>query len=212
MQCKICASAKLSALDDGKKIYRHCSDCNYIFLDSTYYLSTVEEKRRYSLHNNTIQNNGYVNMFERFFERVFPHIGDVKTILDFGCGPGPVMTELLKRRGYKVSLYDIYFHNKKENLNATYDLVISTEVFEHLSDPLNIFENIIRNCVKKSGYIALMTRMHPNNNQKFKNWYYKTDETHIGFFSKETFEFLAQKLNLKILFIDTHDTVVFQKH
>lgn len=134
----------------------------------------------------------------------------VRTILDYGCGPGPVMAELLQQKGYDLFLYDIYFHNKKENLAKKYDLVISTEVFEHLKDPKRIMQVLV-DAIKEGGYLALMTRFHPQDDEKFKSWYYKADETHIGFFTPQTFQILADQLHLKMIYHDDHDTVVFQK-
>jgi hypothetical protein len=211
MQCALCNSFDLILLNDGKKTYRRCKNCDYIFLDRAFILSPQEEKIRYSFHNNDIENEGYVAMFERFFDKVLPFLGEVHTILDFGCGPGPVMAELLKRRGYELSLYDKYFHDDTNNLYKPHDCVISTEVFEHLANPLEHLKILIRNSLKAQGIIALMTQFHPNDDVSFLQWYYKLDETHIGFFSPKTFEYIAQKLGLKILFIDGKDTVVFQK-
>jgi hypothetical protein len=80
-----------------------------------------------------------------------------------------------------------------------------------LANPLEHLKILIRNSLKAQGIIALMTQFHPNDDVSFLQWYYKLDETHIGFFSPKTFEYIAQKLGLKILFIDGKDTVVFQK-
>jgi len=211
MQCPICNSIDLIPLDDGKKTYRRCKNCNYIFLERFYILSPEEEKIRYSFHENDIENVGYVAMFERFFDKVLPTFDNVRTILDFGCGPGPVMAELLKRKGYELSLYDKYFYDDAHSLLKVHDCIISTEVVEHLVNPFDTLERLVNDSLKPCGILALMTQFHPNDDERFLKWYYRLDETHIGFFSPATFAYIAQKLGLKILFIDGKDTVVFQK-
>ena len=57
MQCKICKD-ETYVLDDKKrnKEYFVCPQCDYISLDEKYIISSEEEKRRYSLHNNTFDN------------------------------------------------------------------------------------------------------------------------------------------------------------
>jgi len=208
-RCTICNNTT-TPIDSGKKRYYRCQNCDFIFLDHSQILDSKTEKIRYLFHNNTIENLGYVKMFEKFFDKIFPLMAKVKTILDFGCGPGPVMAELLKRKGYEVFLYDIYFNDIKQNLENEYDLIISTEVFEHLKDPKRVMQQLVK-IIKPNGYLALMTRFHPEDSEKFKSWYYKADETHIGFFTPQTFKYLANEFNLKILYHDGYDTVLMQK-
>ena len=46
-------------------------------------------------------------MFEAFIHKsIFPYQERINKALDFGCGPGPVLAELLKRRGLEVEIYD----------------------------------------------------------------------------------------------------------
>ncbi len=56
-----------------------------------------EERAEYDLHENSIEDMGYVNYLDNFLiKAVDPYINEGQA-LDFGCGPEPVLAELLKR-------------------------------------------------------------------------------------------------------------------
>ena len=42
--------------------------------------------------------------------------------LDFGCGTGPALADMLIKEGFKVSLYDPFFYPDKDVLSKQYDL------------------------------------------------------------------------------------------
>ncbi len=46
--------------------------------------------------------------------------------------------------------------------------------------------------------------------EKFANWHYKNDPTHVSFFSVETFTWLAREYQLNVIFAD-RDIVLMQK-
>ncbi len=206
--CRICKIPTKKLLID--KIYHYCEACEYIFLDSEYFLSATEEKKVYSLHENSIENSGYVAMFERFLKPVLPLGTSGRDVLDFGCGPGPVLAQLLEQKGYKSSIYDPCFFPDTKVLQKRYDLIVSTEVFEHLSDPLRVTETIAGLC-KPGGTIAVMTRHHDNDRNSFASWYYRNDPTHIGFFTRKTFAVLAKKCGLRLGYCDGREVAVMTK-
>lgn len=72
------------------------------------------------------------------------------TILDFGCGAGPVLKRPLEEGGFRVHLYDPFFYPDREVLDEEYDFIIASEVLEHLYNP---YEEIIRlkRCLKRGG-------------------------------------------------------------
>jgi 2-polyprenyl-3-methyl-5-hydroxy-6-metoxy-1,4-benzoquinol methylase len=120
-------------------------------------------------------------MFEDFIEvAIVPYLKKIQTVLDFGSGPTPVFAELLKRRGLEVDIYDLYYAPKKVYEGKSYDLITSTEVFEHLSQPLEILQ-LLTEHLKERGYIALMTKFPPKEDEAFLNWWYRRDPTHISF-------------------------------
>ena len=202
-----------SMMSDKKKElnYYRCQNCGFLFLDDTHRVDVVREKKQYDQHNNSLENEGYVQMFEDFIEvAIAPYLKKIQTALDFGSGPTPVFSELLKRRGLEVDIYDLYYAPKKVYEGKTYDLITSTEVFEHLSKPLETLQLLMEH-LKEGGYLVLMTKFPPKEDKVFLNWWYRRDPTHISFFTPKSFEVMAQKVGLKVLKTINDNVVVFQK-
>lgn len=118
-------------------------------------------------------------------------------VLDFGCGPGPVLANMLEDLGKDVSCFDPYFFPNNGYLNEKYDLITVTEVFEHLSNPFATL-SCLKTLLQKDGAIAIMTNFHKDDLEHFKSWWYKLDPTHIGFYTPKTFHLLAQRLSLHV--------------
>ena len=210
--CKICSSFATKVEDKEKLLdYYRCSSCGFISLDDTHRVDTKREKYQYDQHNNSLENEGYVAMFEEFIELSFaPYLEKIKTALDFGSGPTPVFSELLKRRGLEVDIYDIFYAPKRVYEDKSYDLITSTEVFEHLSKPLEVFE-LLSQHLNPNGYIALMTKFPPLDDNEFLNWWYRRDATHISFFTPKSFEIMAKKEGLELLKTINGNIALFQK-
>ena len=147
--------------------------------------STVE-KRLYCNHNNSFANEGYVRMFRKFIDDfIEPYSGEMKTALDFGSGPGPVLATLLREHGMDVDIYDVYFSPEKSYENKTYDLITCTEVLEHLKDPLPTLRLLVDH-LNSQGILAVTTMFHPGVGEEFQNWWYRRDRTHICFYTNRT--------------------------
>jgi 2-polyprenyl-3-methyl-5-hydroxy-6-metoxy-1,4-benzoquinol methylase len=210
-KCKICNNST-SDIKDSKtqKIYHKCNVCQYIFLDEKFYIDKIFEKKHYDKHHNNFESLGYVEMFKNLIDDfVKPNINDIDSALDFGCGEGEVLPILLEQNGIACDRYDLFYFPKKVYENKKYDLIISTEVLEHLQNPKQVFKELLKH-VKKSGYLIFMSAFHPNNDENFLKWWYIRDITHISFFNITTFEFLADELNLKIIKHNNKNTILFK--
>ena len=169
MNCKICTHDTFLIEDD--KSYYFCKNCHYIFIDEKHIITPEEEKYRYEQHNNTIENEGYVKMFNNFIDNyILPFASTKKRALDFGCGPGPVLAELLSKKCFLVDIYDIYFAPIKTYKNNIYDLITATEVLEHILDPLRVLKELVGR-LNENGLLAVMTLFHPEDTYLFKKWY-----------------------------------------
>jgi hypothetical protein len=211
--CKIC-NAKTTPIEDVKKklVYYRCRACGFVSLEESHRVSSIEEKRKYDQHNNSLENEGYVQMFEDFIElSIAPYLANIKKALDFGSGPTPVFAELLKRRGLEVNIYDLYYAPKRVYEGKSYDLITSTEVFEHLSKPLETLALLVGH-LDTNGYIVLMTKFPPKGDKAFLDWWYRRDPTHISFFTPKSFEVMAQKVGLNLLKTINENIVIFQKN
>ncbi|MCJ8277211.1 MAG: class I SAM-dependent methyltransferase [Bdellovibrionales bacterium] len=177
--------------------YYHCPDCDLVFRDPETYLAHDEEKARYETHNNSIENEGYVRFLSPVVENLIPYLKEGSEGLDYGSGPGPILDILFSRKGFKVSNFDPYFNNDEEVVSRTYDFVTCTEVIEHLYKPYEVLKKM-DHCLKEEGYLLLMTDPQPGKD-KFLNWGYRMDNTHVCFYSKKTMEWISQNLNYELI-------------
>jgi SAM-dependent methyltransferase len=213
-KCILCNNSSVFPLEfirtykkPGHRSYIRCPECDLIFVPEVDHLSHAQEEARYNFHHNTISNEGYVNHFNEMISLVQKYCPDVNSVLDYGCGPGPVLAELLKRNGFKCDIYDpIFFPVFPSN---SYDLVISTEVFEHFRDVRTELERVI-SLVRSGGYLAIMTLLHdPISN--FEEWWYQSDPTHICFFSKKTFDWISGKYGIMVMFTNFKNIMILKK-
>ncbi|MCK9454322.1 MAG: class I SAM-dependent methyltransferase [Sulfurimonas sp.] len=210
-KCKICNNSTTLITDTKtQKIYNKCLECCYIFLEESFYIDEAREKSHYDKHHNSFESLGYVKMFEDMIEEfVSEHKKGIKTALDFGCGEGEVLPILLERSGIKCDRYDLFYFPKKVYEGKKYDLILSTEVFEHLQNPLEVFKKLLLH-VEKNGYILLMSAFHPSNDEEFLRWWYIRDITHIGFFNITTFKYIAKELGIVIIKHNFKNIILFQ--
>ncbi len=209
--CKVCGE-RVQELEDKQfnTIYLKCPHCGFISLDERFLVSFDEERAEYDLHENSIEDKGYVNYLERFLSvAVDPFVCDGKA-LEFGCGPGPVLAELLKRRGLSVEIYDKHYKPDESVFNASYNLITATEVLEHLETPLEVFMKL-SGILVKGGVLSIMTSVPPVENADFLKWHYRREKTHISFYTVNALEVLAKKCGLEILYHDEKRITVFRK-
>lgn len=118
--------------------------------------------------------------------------------LDYGCGPAPLLARILEEHGHQVSVYDLYFQPDASVLDGCFDFIVSTEVIEHLANPMAVLDSLWQR-IEVGGVLALMTKMVASP-QRFANWHYIRDPTHIVFFSAETFHWLAKRFAASVEF------------
>jgi SAM-dependent methyltransferase len=164
----------------------------------------------YDQHNNSFESPGYVAMFERFIETFITPLQVTGVGLEFGSGPGPVLKELLQQQGFEMVDYD-YFYNRDESYKTkTYDFITSTEVFEHLTNPLEVLQEL-HTLLKAGGYLIVMTQLNTFDNDKFLTWWYRRDKTHISFFSLQTINHLTNTLGLELVTHNHKNVFVWRK-
>ena len=153
-------------------------------------------------------------MFINKISLIKDHCPKIKTALDFGCGYEPVLKTLLEKEKIKTEIYDPNFFPNFP-INKTFDLVISTETFEHFRNPMDDIKKAV-NSISPSGFLAVMTRFYPLEQNKpckksFTEWYYQRDPTHIAFYTSKTFQWLTKKFGLSIILDNGFDFALFKK-
>jgi len=191
-------------------LYYHCRDCEYIFKHPSVYKALDEQKERYDLHENDVDNEGYRAYFQRFLDFVLPMVQKPENALDFGCGESSLLASMLEDEGIACDYYDPLFHPNGLVDNKKYDLIVSTEVFEHLDQPKEVFEDLLGR-LNVGGYLAIQTEFHPNEMGAFMHWYYTQDPTHIVFFRAKTFEVLSDLSKCRVIDDNGKNMVVIKK-
>ncbi len=212
MPCKICLTpTKVMKNCQFDVFYSYCPHCEVIMLDASMRVDGSREKHQYDQHINTLENIGYVQMFEDFLDFFWEELTcNALSALDFGSGPTPVLAHLMQKRGVGVDCYDKFYQPEPIFEGKSYDLITSTEVFEHLFNPLETLRHLSQHLNPK-GHIALMTLFHDNSMEHFWQWWYRRDPTHITFYTPKTFEIMATMCDLCIVKTDNKRVMVLKK-
>lgn len=197
--CPLCQSDLIANFSESPK-YQQCQRCQFLFMRPEFLLSSELEKLRYQQHENHVEDVGYQNfvtpLCDLILKSVKPHLSG----LDYGCGPGPVVTYLLSKQGYKIDLYDPFFKPNDEVFKLKYDFIFACEVVEHFYHPFLEFQTLI-DLLKPQANLFIQTQFY-HSGLNFKSWSYKNDPTHVGFFSEPCWEWLAQFFSLQIKYMD----------
>lgn len=193
---------------DKKRDYFQCIRCNLVFVPTVQRLDTESEKAMYDLHDNNPSDEGYRRFLSRLSVPLMERISPNSKGLDFGCGPGPALSMMLQESGHNMTLYDIYYYPENKVLDKTYDFITATEVIEHLYYPNDVWHKWL-NLVKPSGWIGVMTKL-VIDVEAFSKWHYKNDLTHVCFYSRETFQYLAERDKLQLEFVG-NDVILLRK-
>jgi 2-polyprenyl-3-methyl-5-hydroxy-6-metoxy-1,4-benzoquinol methylase len=205
VNCLLCSHAA----EDFLGVAFKCTHCSLVFKNPTLYLSTEEDLRRYSLHQNNAEDEGYVKFLGKLLNPLEKFLPSEFTSLDFGCGPGPVLSQLLKEKGGVVSNFDPIFHKNISLLERQFDVVTATEVVEHFKKPEHDWTLLI-SLVASRGILGIMTEF-LEQNIDYHKWWYKNDPTHVAFYNSKTFEFLEDAYGLERLYEDKKSVIIFRK-
>ncbi len=208
MNCSLCGSETTKFSVTHKRVYHNCCICKGILLDSSCFLSSKQEKKRYEIHNNDINDKGYQSFVSPIVQSILKEYTVDDNGLDFGSGTGPVITSLLKKQGYRISTYDPYFDLNPEALQKKYDYIACCEVMEHFHNPHQEFK-LLHSLLNKKGSLYCKTSLY-NKNIDFNSWWYKNDPTHVFFYTKETLEWIKNHFYFRDVFL-SEKLIVFRK-
>jgi SAM-dependent methyltransferase len=158
-------------------------------------LGAAEEKARYAHHENDASDAGYRAFLSRLLEPLLAAVGSEAVGLDFGCGPTPVLAEMLRARGHDVAIYDPFFADDAAVWQRSYDFICASEVFEHLHHPAREIDRLVASLCP-GGVLAVMTGLSPPSADAFAGWHYIRDPTHVCFFDEAVFRYIAERWQL----------------
>jgi len=208
LNCPLCESVENTLFFQDQRDYYRCSNCQLVFVPPNQRLSLIEQKTFYDKHENSPDDIYYRRFLNRIFlplsESIEPHSHG----LDFGCGPGPTLSVMFTEIGHSMAIYDPLYAPDTECFQQRYDFISTSEVMEHCHQPGEEL-NRLWFCLKSNGTLGIMTKRVIDKNA-FANWHYKSDPTHICFFSEETFQWLAQLWQATLIIADK-DVVLLKK-
>ena len=115
---------------------------------------------------------------------------------------------MFEELGHTVAIYDHFYAKNPVALQQPYDFITATEVVEHLHDPATILSKLWT-LLRPNGFLGLMTKL-VQDQDAFAKWHYKNDLTHVCFFSKGTFEWLANQWQARLEFFH-NDVILLSK-
>jgi 2-polyprenyl-3-methyl-5-hydroxy-6-metoxy-1,4-benzoquinol methylase len=206
--CLLCGALAPRVATAARRPLHTCPVCGLTFVPAAGHVSMEDERARYLLHRNTREDAGYVRFLMTAvgaLERRVP-AATGPLVLDYGCGPTPVLVELLRERGYAAEGYDPFFAPRGADLTRAYEVVMATETAEHFRRPAAEFERIVR-LVRPGGILIVLTAL-TDVVTDFARWHYALDSTHVAFYSLKTFAWLAARHRLTMIETNGHNLVM----
>jgi len=185
--CPLCRTPSPAYYSDE---YYRCPACEGIFRNPGRLLSPDAEKARYERHQNNPDDPGYRTFVSPLVTAITNHLPPGSQGLDFGAGPGPVVSAMLREQDYRTDLYDPFFHPDRRPLEQTWDFVFCCEVIEHFYHPAHEFARLY-SLLRPGAPLFCMTNIHTDDID-FPSWYYKDDETHTFIYREKTLHTIAR--------------------
>ncbi len=174
--------------------YSQCTECSFVFANSPNWLHKAYNNPMTSTDLGTVSRASQNSLRTKAIIDLFFH--SATRFLDYGAGYG-VFVRRMRDLGYNFFAYDTYCENLfAKNFEVTdlpsekFDLVTAFEVFEHLEEPGEIFEKLLKNDT-----LLFSTELLPEPNPELNKWWYYGLEhgQHISFYSRKTLEAVARK-------------------
>lgn len=207
--CPLCLHEKSEFYhQDKQRDYYQCPVCLLVFVPPVHHPSSTREFREYELHENNTDDPGYRRFLSKAATPLLQHLVSPSQGLDFGCGPSPVLAQMLEDKGHSVAVYDPFFFPDNKVLTGAYDFITCTEAIEHFHLPHRELV-LLDKLLKPGGWLCIMTKR-VLDKARFTNWHYKNDLTHVSFFSDETFRYIGEKYNYTVHLVAS-DVVLMHK-
>jgi len=166
------------------------------------------EKQRYQAHQNGPQDEGYVRFLKLAIAPALPYLNDTMRGLDYGCGPSPTLSGLLRQHGLHCENYDPFFYPVFPE--TRFDFIFATEVVEHFFNP-GVELQRISELLRPGGILTIMTEAWASL-EGFAEWHYAKDMTHVCFYHATTIEFICRRYGFEKLNHDSARVSVLKKY
>ena len=196
--CPLCGSAgpisQVAAGPAASTCYL-CDRCRLIFRAPAELPDLAAERTRYLLHENGPQHPGYVAFLRQAIAPTLPYLRPGMRGLDYGCGPAPTLSGLLRDLGFDCADYDPFF--RPDLPEGRVDFVFATEVVEHFHRPGAEWPRMV-GLLRRGGILTVMTELWTDV-AALPTWSYATDSTHVCFYHARTIDFICLACGLELL-------------
>lgn len=191
--CSVCEAPETHIfINVNGREYLRCQYCKATMLNPAQWLSAEAEYRQYQGHENNSTDSRYRKFLSKVATPLLKKLTPEKTGLDYGCGPVPVLAQILSEAGHSVCCFDPFFFSDKHLLDQTYDFITCTETMEHFHFPAKEFASFGR-ILRPGGWLAVMTCFQTDD-ARFSSWHYRRDPTHVVFYREKTLRYIAENL------------------
>ncbi|WP_037410815.1 class I SAM-dependent methyltransferase [Shewanella fidelis] len=205
-RCPLCHSDNTNRFYANKKrcLY-HCHQCQLVFADANSHLPPLAEKQKYSQANNKQKSLArfILELVEQCDDGCKPLLG-----LSFGRTLDAKTLRKIHKQGHQLNQYDPNLAPWNSSLKQEYDFICCYRVFEHFRFPYKEWQ-LLSQLLKPGGWLAICTPL-LSDLAAFDKWHHKNNLTHVSFYQRATFEFLANKHGFKLLFA-ANDLILVQK-
>ena len=184
--------------------YLECPTCLLVYMAPDDRLDLAAECAHYATHRNDPADRGYRRFLSRVADPLVQVVAPGAEGLDYGSGPGPTLSIMLRERGLRMECYDPIFAADGSALSRSYDFITCTETAEHFYRPGEEFDRL-DNLLRPGGWLALMTEL-LSEEREFAQWRYARDPTHVCFYRRDTLGWIADHYGWSPQF--PHSTVV----
>lgn len=207
--CPLCRSARVRFFANAhSREYLECRTCRLVYLVPDQRLDRAAERAHYATHENDPADPRYRAFLDRLAAPLVGRLPPGAEGLDFGSGPGPTLSLMLREQGFRMECFDPIFAPGEAALRRTYDFITCTEAAEHFFSPGDEFERLDR-LLRPGGWLGLMTELLPHG-RAFGEWRYARDPTHVCFYRESTMEWIAARFGWLAAF-PCPNVVLFRK-
>lgn len=193
LDCSVCGAPGTHIFSNiNGKEYLRCEHCMATMLNPAQWLSSEDEYQQYQIHENSPTDSRYQKFLSKVTTPLLKKLSPGMTGLDYGCGPVPVLAQILSEAGHSVSFFDPFFFPDKRLFDQSYDFITCTETIEHFYFPAKEFANFER-ILRPGGWLAVMTCFQTDDT-RFSSWHYRRDPTHVVFYRETTLRYIAKNL------------------
>lgn len=188
--CPLCLAGGAAPLGTVHgRDFLDCRECGLAFVHPGQRPAADDERARYETHHNDPADPGYRAFLSRLLDPLLARLPAGAEGLDYGSGPGPTLSVMLREAGHPTVDYDPFFAPDASRLGRSYDFITCSETVEHFFDPAAEFARL-DDLLRPGAWLAIMTTMR-DDARAFATWWYVRDRTHVCFYRARTMEWIA---------------------